>query len=285
MSKYRPIYQKIWKDKDFLKSGKDAKLLFLYLTTNESCNNSGIYEIPLKTITNETDISLSTVRQLLTNGSIKNVFYDMENEIVFVKNSRKYCRGGNPANVEKGIITEFTLTNKTPLWNLFLEENPYFKSIFPTVDQPLTNGSLLLPLPLPNNNINNRKNSKFKETTEEIITYLNTKANRNYRFTDNNISLITARLKDYSKADCFRVIDTKVGQWLGHPEMDKNLRIKTLFAVGHFDDYLNEKPDIKKQTKINSKLEIIKNWGDSNGKTDISKGNGGLIDVGNESSG
>lgn len=149
MSKYSPIYQKIWKDKDFLKSSKDAKLIFFYLTTNEALHISGIYEIPLSTIAYETGIQLATVRQVLTNGSIKNVVYDMENEMVFLVNRlKKYSQGGNPDQVEKGVLKQFQETCKTPLWNLFLEANPYFKTLFPTLDQPLTKGSLPLPLPL-----------------------------------------------------------------------------------------------------------------------------------------
>ena len=80
MPKYRPVYTKIWKDRDFLKAGKDAKLLFLYFITNESITNSGIYEIPIKTISVETGIPCSTVEQLLGNRSIKNIEYDLEND-------------------------------------------------------------------------------------------------------------------------------------------------------------------------------------------------------------
>ena len=132
-------------------------------------------------------------------------------------------------------------------------------------------------------------NKKHIKEVEEIIAYLNTKANRNYRFTDKNISLITARLKEgYSKVDCFRVIDTKAAQWLGDPEMDKNLRIKTLFAVGHFDDYLNEKTEIEKQDKPKKKttvrhnLDLIKNI-DLGGEDDnkrIQDGDGDIVRVG-----
>lgn len=168
MPKYRPVYTKIWKDRDFLKAGKDAKLLFLYFITNESITNSGIYEIPIKTISVETGIPCSTVEQLLGNRSIKNIEYDLENEIVFVANARKYCSGGNPAQVEKGIISEFKQNSKTFLWNLFLELNPQFKEIFSTVGQPLVNRSLPLPLPLPLKDLNNNStNSKFEKWFEE----------------------------------------------------------------------------------------------------------------------
>jgi len=150
LSKYTAIYQKIWKDKDFLKSSKDEKLIFLYLTTNEAVHISGIYEIPLSTIAYETSIPLATVKKVLGKGSIKNVVYDLENEMVFLVNRlKKYSQGGNPTQVEKGVLKQFQETGKTSLWNMFVEVNPQFKSIFSTVDQPLPKGTLPLPLPLP----------------------------------------------------------------------------------------------------------------------------------------
>ena len=166
MSKYRPVYTKIWKDRDFLKASKDSKLLFIYLITNESITNSGIYEIPIKTITNETGLTRSTVEQLLVKGSMKNVIYDLKNEIVFITNTRKYCRGGNPKQVEKGIINEMRQTSKTFLWNLFIQLNPCFKDIFSKVGQLLPNSSL--PLPLFNNNNNSNSNSNCTKTNPKI---------------------------------------------------------------------------------------------------------------------
>lgn len=158
MSKYTAIYQKIWKDKDFLKSSKDEKLIFLYLTTNEAVHISGIYEIPLSTIAYETSIPLATVKKVLGKGSIKNVVYDLENEMVFLVNRlKKYSQGGNPTQVEKGVLKQFQETGKTSLWNMFVEVNPQFKSIFSTVDQPLPKGTLPLPIPLPIKDLTNNR--------------------------------------------------------------------------------------------------------------------------------
>ncbi len=160
MPKYRPVYTKIWKDRDFLKSGKDAKLLFLYFVTNESRNNSGIYEIPIDTISRENSIRSQTVRELLANGSIKNIQYDMENEIVFVVNAHKYSSGGNPEKVAKGIVSEFEQSSKSPLWEFFLDRYPAFKDILPTVGERLGNRSL--PLPLDSKELNNKTPSPEK---------------------------------------------------------------------------------------------------------------------------
>lgn len=162
MSNYSPLHKKIWRDKDFKKSKKDAKLLFLYLISNESINNSGIYEIPISTISEETGIGCPTVTQLLGNGSIKNIHYDLENEIVFVVNRRKHSPGGNPAQVEKGITSEFKQTSKTFLWNEFLKLNPQFKEMFSTVGQPLVNGTVPVLIPVVIKDLNNNKPLKME---------------------------------------------------------------------------------------------------------------------------
>ena len=150
MSNYRTVQTRFWNDKDVLKSVKDCRYLLLYLITNKHINNSGVYELPLTTITYETAIPSVTVQKLFTNGLPKNVYYDFENEMVFVKNARRYHPGGNPAKVEKGILNEYRQTTKTPLWNLFLEVNPCFKDIIETVPEPLSKGSLPLPIPIDN---------------------------------------------------------------------------------------------------------------------------------------
>jgi len=242
MPKYRPVHTKIWKDKDFQNSGKDAKLLFFYLITNESINNSGIYEIPIKTIAMETGITVSMIGQLLGNDSIKNIKFDKENEIVFVVNVRKYCKTGNPVQVEKGIISEFELTKKTPLWKRFVELNPYYKSKLSIIDQSLTNDSL--PLPLDSKDLNNNKPLKienYKKVEKEILEYLNKKAGKNYKPVAANLENISARLGEgYNQKDFERVIDCKTAQWKGSEKWDKFLRPATLFGPKKFPGYANE---------------------------------------------
>jgi len=100
-----------------------------------------------------------------------------------------------------------------------------------------------------------KKSKKAKETkadTEatEVIEYLNAKTGSSYRATtEANIKPIRARLNDnYTVEDCKRVIDSKVGQWLNNPEMNKFLRPETLFRPSKFESYINEcrgKPSIR----------------------------------------
>jgi len=198
-----------------------------------------VYELPLSTISYETAIPSATVKKLFANGSLKNVVYDFENEMVFVKNARVYHPGGNPVKVQKGVLNEFTQTNKTPLWNLFLETYPCFKEMFLTVSEPLPNGSLPLPLPI----ANDTKKKEFEKEILEILAYLNEQTGKDHRPTEANCTIIRARLREGSSVEeCKLVIDNKVDQWKGDPKMDMYLRPITLFNKSKFDGYRNAKP-------------------------------------------
>lgn len=71
----------------------------------------------------------------------------------------------------------------------------------------------------------------------EILTYLNTKAGRDYQKVNAHT---TARLKEYSVEDLKMVIDWKVIEWAGNGEMARYLRQETLFSPKHFDTYLDD---------------------------------------------
>lgn len=77
---------------------------------------------------------------------------------------------------------------------------------------------------------------------QEIIDYLNQKANTNYRATTKSTqTLIKARLKEkFTLEDFQTVIDKKSSQWINDTKMNVYLRPKTLFGT-NFESYLNEK--------------------------------------------
>ena len=89
------------------------------------------------------------------------------------------------------------------------------------------------------NNINN--NNKYNIYIKEIIDYLNSKADKNYKTnTSNTTKNITARLNEgYTVDDFFKVINRKVDDWKG-TIYEKYLRPETLFG-SKFEGYLNEK--------------------------------------------
>lgn len=81
---------------------------------------------------------------------------------------------------------------------------------------------------------------------EEIINYLNLKANTHYRHNIKKTqSLISARFNEnFTLNDFKRVIDNKVSEWKD-TEMEKYLRPETLFGT-KFESYLNQKEKEKK---------------------------------------
>lgn len=83
---------------------------------------------------------------------------------------------------------------------------------------------------------------------KEIISYLNEKANRNYRPNiQKNKTLIKARWSEGFRLDDFKhVIDTTVKDWSG-TKYEKYLRPETLFG-SKFKGYLNQAPRIKTET-------------------------------------
>jgi len=160
MAKFRQIHLKIWKDPDFQDYSPEGKLLFIYLCTNQSTTESGIYPVTLNTIANETSIPLptvnkllgiplpsvskqfdnssATVKQPLSNG-LKNVYYDLNHQCVWVKNFKRYNPGGSPKLVAASILSDCTQTKNSLLWADFVKEYPEYADLLATVGKPLAN--------------------------------------------------------------------------------------------------------------------------------------------------
>lgn len=190
MSGFRPFYKKLWNDHDFMELSPDDKLLFIYFFTNHETNESGIYPLSPKTVSRETGIPLAiveqrftngllTVKQLFTNGLptvsqqfangyIKNIFYDPENRLIFVKNLKKYNTGGRKDLVFKAVSNEYKQYKQSSLWDLFFEYYPEYNDInqlldngSETVVQQLDNPTILLK------NKDTVKDNKDTEKSEE----------------------------------------------------------------------------------------------------------------------
>ncbi len=136
MAKYRAIYQTIWKDPDFQKYSPDAKLAFVYLCTNESTSESGVYAITDKTIADETGLKRETIARLL-DKNLKNVIYDQDGHFIYVRKFRLYNAGGRPELVQKAIATEYRLSKQSYLWSFFIEDYPEFKEAIMAICPPL----------------------------------------------------------------------------------------------------------------------------------------------------
>ena len=99
-------------------------------------------------------------------------------------------------------------------------------------------------------------NTKEDNNIEQVITYLNEKADKNFKAnTPVTIKHIKARLLEgYTIDDFKKVIDIKVAKWKTDPKMSDYLRPETLFG-NKFDGYLNEKIIIKEKSKEQNGLK------------------------------
>lgn len=84
--------------------------------------------------------------------------------------------------------------------------------------------------------------TKEPDLIEEVVDYLNQRADTHYKATTANTrKLIKARLKEGFTVDEFKiVIDKKCAEWLNNRDMVQYLRPETLFG-NKFESYLNAK--------------------------------------------
>lgn len=294
MSKYRPIHKKIWNDKDFKKSSKDEKLLFLYFSTCEATNNSGIYEIPLSTISEQTAINLLSVKKILQKGSIKNIEYDMENEVVFVVNARKYSPGGKPDLVEKGILSEYKENSKTYLWTSFLEKNPQFKHLYngwTTVAQPLVNGSIQIPIEVEVEVEDLTNNNPLKMEAETGVVNLNFSTWfdedwKDYPKGGNKQKAKAYYLKTVKSEQIREEFRFKSAEYLNSVDDPKYIKNGDTWFC-NWDKYETKKPlPRNSQNKTTDQiLNIINSGGDENGNRPADKRGLDFIDIGGVSPG
>lgn len=93
-------------------------------------------------------------------------------------------------------------------------------------------------LEIDNNNVESKDSTiPFKS----IISYLNEKANRQFRLVESNKKFIRSRWNEgYALEDFKQAIDNKASEWLD-TDMEKYLQPSTLFGT-KFDNYLNQAP-------------------------------------------
>jgi len=103
--------------------------------------------------------------------------------------------------------------------------------------EPLNNVEQGIKQSLPNKELDNKSVDNLY--IKNIVEYLNSKADKNYRpTTESTARHIRARLNEgFSVDDFFAVIDKKVAEWKG-TDMDMYLRPETLFG-SKFESYLN----------------------------------------------
>lgn len=267
MSGYRPFYKKIWNDPDFQEVQPSDKLLFIYFFTNNETNESGIYPLTPKTTSRETGLpqeeveqrfakGLTTVDQWLANGSptvgkrftngcIKNIFYDPENKLIFVKNLKKYNMGGRNDLVFKAIANEYNSYKHSRLWELFFEFYPEYGDIS-TVNQPLENRSTTVNQPT--DTIRYDKDTIKKEDANEIrrTVMAQIKELRGYdtRNRGAEISAINEMIKEGIGADSI----VKAYKIIKEQDWWKNKYLSLTYVHKDIHEVLKEKPKMSKHS-------------------------------------
>lgn len=109
------IDNRIFNDSWFFSLSAEAKLLFLFLITNESCSLTGFYEIPLKIISTYTAITEQQIKKLFLEFENKAAY---ENGWVIIPNYERHNPMNNP-NIEKSRNKQLA---SIPQWVLEINE-------------------------------------------------------------------------------------------------------------------------------------------------------------------
>lgn len=126
---YRTIDSRFWNDPKVRSLSRDERYLFLYLITNPHVHLAGIYYLPEPLALHETGLSRTGYRKGINTLSREYlVFYDEENQVIFVKNMLRYQGGGK--NHWKAAINQLACVHNSCLINNLLEEYPEIKSLF-----------------------------------------------------------------------------------------------------------------------------------------------------------
>lgn len=98
MPGYRQIHSRMWSsDQWFAELSADAKLLFIYLFSNERASVSGLYELPIRVMAFETGLGADVIRQaLICFADADKVLYDFERSVVWVRKMLKYQGSASP---------------------------------------------------------------------------------------------------------------------------------------------------------------------------------------------
>jgi len=234
MSKERYLNTKFWDDNYIINLDPVEKLLFIYFLTNPLTNIIGIYEISIRRIAFDTGIDQDMVLKILERFERDNRIKYSQGYIV-IKNFTKHQK--NNPKINQGIAALIKEISKELIDWVAIDYDRLSKPL--NYINTNTNTNL---------NTNTKRKYIYSPAINEIITYLNKKAGKDYKLNSKKTRLlIKTRLKEGFTVDNFKlVIDKKTKGWKGQINkdgisMESYLRPETLFGT-KFESYLNE-PD------------------------------------------
>lgn len=239
MAIYRSVQMSFWTDAKVVDDfTPEDRYFYLYLMTNPHTNLAGCYEVSIKQVSDETGYSKETVYKLLDRmEKVHDVIrYSPETKEILILNWSKY-NWTKSKDFQKPLLAEIESVKNLD-FKAYLQGDIDRLNTVPTGSKESPETTVTVTVPI-DNNIN---------TIKEIIDYLNTKINSNYRYqTKTTQKSINARLEEgYTIDDFKRVIDIKCAEWMG-TEFEKYLTPDTLFRPSKFEKYLNQKMPEKKE--------------------------------------
>jgi hypothetical protein len=127
---YRKFDTGTWQDPWFEDLGPKAKLAFIYLWTNDTCNQAGLYKISKRRMEFELGFSINGVMESLQDK----IFWDPERQIVWVKNFVKWqCQNQSfftaalkiVSEMPKDLQAEFVRYNQKLIENYSVDVSQY----------------------------------------------------------------------------------------------------------------------------------------------------------------
>ena len=241
---YRRIDTKIWQDPWVESLEPEGKLLFVYLTTNECCNQAGLYQISPKRISFETGLSQQKVKDFIDSLKPKVVVvdnwiwvlnfvrYQSQNDSFLTAAKREAIKA--PKNLYDAWFDYNTNHDVSPPHPPFLETDT------DTVTETVTVMSSSTQCQDSDSTVEPLCEKSPTAPYTEIIERLNEKTGKHYlASTKSTQNHIKARIKEgHTLEDFMKVIDIKCEKWIG-TEWESYLRPETLFGT-KFDSYLNE---------------------------------------------
>lgn len=184
-----------------------------------------------------------------SNKYLANIFNETE---ISISNKIKKLEKNNYIEIEYEKRGCEITARRIRLKNILIDDYKFFKS---TIKENFKD-----------NNINIKNKNNNNKYIVEILDYLNSKTNSNYKTTTKStIQKINARFKEgFTLEDFKKVIEKKTDEWMG-TELEQYLRPDTLFGT-KFESYLNQNI-IKKQkqeTRYEREQRIMKEWLEKN---------------------
>lgn len=128
---YRTVESSFWSDPKVRALSPQAKLLFLYLITNDRSHVSGIYYLPKASISHETGYPINTLSKVVSELiASRTIAVDEERDVFWVKKMFRYQGRGKKNNASA--YKQLTTLHNSPLIKEFCKAYPAIKS--PPID-------------------------------------------------------------------------------------------------------------------------------------------------------